>query len=68
MHQPEQGAQPACAGQVVKSLPEEVGERQKAIAELLARIDTLVRALPMHVQAELSQLLLVLPARQAGMR
>ena len=43
-----------------KSLPAQEGERQKALAGLLARIDTLVQALPPHAQAELSQLLSVL--------
>lgn len=43
-----------------KSLPAQEGERHKAIAGLLARIDTLVQALPPHAQAELSQLLSVL--------
>ncbi|WP_029527457.1 hypothetical protein [Polaromonas glacialis] len=51
-----------------KSLPAEAGERHKALAGLLARIDTLVQALPSHAQAELSQLLSVLasvPGRHA---
>lgn len=43
-----------------KSLPVAQGERQNALAGLLARIDTLVQALPPHAQAELSQLLAVL--------
>ena len=60
----------AAVGRAVldKSLPAEEGERHKAIAGLLARIDTLVQALPPHAQAELSQLLSVLvsaPGRQA---
>ena len=51
-----------------KSLPAEEGGRQKALAGLLQRIDTLVQALPPHAQAELSQLLSVLasaPGRHA---
>ena len=51
-----------------KSLPAEEGGRQKALAGLLQRIDALVRALPPHAQAELSQLLSVLasaPGRHA---
>ena len=60
----------AAVGRAVldKSLPAEEGERHKVIAGLLARIDTLVQALPPHAQAELSQLLSVLvsaPGRQA---
>ena len=52
----------AAVGRAVldKSLPVEEGERHKAIAGLLTRIDTLVQALPPHAQSELSQLLAVL--------
>lgn len=42
------------------SLPVEVGARQIAMAGLLARIDTLIGALPPHAQDELSQLLSLL--------
>ena len=60
----------SAVGQAVldKSLPTEEGGRQKALAGLLQRVDTLVQALPPHAQAELSQLLSVLasaPGRHA---
>lgn len=51
-----------------KSLPQEAGVRQMALDGLLNRVDALVRALPPHAQAELSQLLSVLtsaPGRHA---
>ncbi|MBG6075719.1 choline dehydrogenase-like flavoprotein [Polaromonas sp. CG_9.11] len=57
----------AAVGRAVldKTLPAEEGERHKAVAGLLARIDTLAQALSPHAQAELSQLLAVL-ARAPG--
>ena len=47
-------------GVLDKSLPQEEGARRMALDGLLNRVDTLVRALPPHAQAELSQLLSVL--------
>ncbi|SFB92483.1 hypothetical protein SAMN05216344_105196 [Polaromonas sp. OV174] len=60
----------AAVGQAVlaQSLPAQDGPRQTAINGLLSRIDVLVRALPSHAQAELSQLLSLLastPGRHA---
>jgi hypothetical protein len=42
------------------SLPEDAGERDRAVSALLDRIDTLVSQLPPHAQSELSDLLAVL--------
>ena len=54
-------------GVLDKTLPEQVVARERALTLLLDRIDVLISALPMHAQAELSQLLSIL-ASSAGRR
>ena len=43
-----------------KTLPGQAGPRQIALNGLLSRVETLVTALPLHAQSELSQLLALL--------
>lgn len=52
----------AAVGRAVldKTLPTEPGAREIALNDMLARVDTLVGALPPHAQGELSQLLSLL--------
>lgn len=52
-------------GVLDKTLPEQPGAKETALAGLLSRIDVLISALPAHAQAELSQLLSIL-ASSAG--
>ena len=54
-------------GVLDKTLPEQPAAKQAALSGLLARIDTLISALPPHAQGELSQLLSIL-ATGAGRR
>ena len=54
-------------GVLDKTLPEQLAAKETALTGLLRRIDVLVSALPLHAQAELSQLLSIL-ASGAGRR
>ena len=50
-----------------RSLPDQAAARSTAMVSLLGRIDVLIGALPLHAQAELSQLLSIL-ATSGGRR
>lgn len=54
-------------GVLDKTLPEQLAAKETALTGLLGRIDVLISALPLHAQAELSQLLSIL-ASGAGRR
>ena len=54
-------------GVLDKTLPEKPNAKETALTRLLGRIDVLTSALPLHAQAELSQLLSIL-ASGAGRR
>ena len=54
-------------GVLDKTLPEQLVAKETALTGLLGRIDVLISALPLHAQAELSQLLSIL-ATGAGRR